>query len=460
MKHCSSGIAHLDELLGGGLPKPSVILICGAAGSGKTTMALQSISKAAENGETVLYLPITSQSFGKLTDYLNCYPFFNDNIIRHPIDRSTAEKDPLTTLLDIGNILASTNPDRVVVNPITPLGFGFPPHERRRFYYSFDAMLQDWSALTLITGELTRNEIHHSVLPHIADGVIYLDREMVGHKIIRRFEIMKLRGMPHVHTNFSTSYEFKIEPDGIRIFPKLDSVTGNVLMSENRLSTSIDGLDRMMHGGIPEYSSMLVIGGPGVGKTLLGIQYIVAGLKLGEPGIIVLFEEREGELINEAASLGRDLKSYIDQGLLRIIYSSPHNISPDEHNLIIRSCVKEINAKRLLFDGVYNLESVIPDPVEFRNHVKLLIDFLKGQGVTTMLTNQVPELFAPEKMPELNISSMADGIIMLHFLDHQNRYERAMSILKLRGSDHDRAMRKYIIGDNGIEIVQKRFTAE
>jgi circadian clock protein KaiC len=169
MKLCPSGIAYLDKMLGGGLPKPSLILIAGSVGVGKTTLALQSLSAAAANGEKALYIPITSQSEGKLTDYLHNYTFFNDNIIVRPVDRSTAEKDPLTILLDIGTIMASTNPDRVVINPLTTLGFGFPVSEIRRFYYSFDAMLQDWSAQTMVTGELSRQEVHNSILPHIVD---------------------------------------------------------------------------------------------------------------------------------------------------------------------------------------------------------------------------------------------------------------------------------------------------
>ncbi|KAF5411603.1 MAG: hypothetical protein C5S43_03080 [Candidatus Methanocomedens sp.] len=92
-----------------------------------------------------------------MMDYLHSYPFFSEEILVRPVYRSTAEKDPLTTLLDMGNILASTNPDRLVINPLDTLGFGFPSHEKRRFLYSFDSMIQDWSALTMVTGELNRS---------------------------------------------------------------------------------------------------------------------------------------------------------------------------------------------------------------------------------------------------------------------------------------------------------------
>jgi circadian clock protein KaiC len=454
MKLCPSGIKYLDKILGGGLPKPSLILIAGSVGVGKTTLALQSLSAAAANGEKALYIPITSQSAEKLMEYLHNYTFFNDNIIIHPVDRSTTEKDPLTTLLDIGNKMTSTNPDRVVLNPLTTLGFGFSVSEIRRFYYSFDAMLQDWSAQTIITGELSRQEAHNSILSHIVDGVIYLGQKSTGNRTIRKMDIIKMRGVGET-SNIARCYEFKIETEGIRIFPKLEPEKSNRQLGNRQLSTGVMGLDSMMHGGIPSQSTILVMGGAGTGKTLLGLQFIMAGLKLGEPGIIILFEEREDQLIYEASRMGWDLKGFMDSGLLRMIYVNPRNISPDEHNLDIQSHVENIGAKRLLYDGVYNLESVIPDPVELREHIRLLTDYLKCKGITVMLTNEVSKKFTPDNMPDMSISSIADAIIMLNFTDGQNRFDRTMSVLKLRGSHHDMSVRKYIIGDHGIEIVQK-----
>ncbi|MCL7412195.1 MAG: circadian clock protein KaiC [ANME-2 cluster archaeon] len=460
MKYCSTGIAYLDEVLGGGLPKPSLILIGGTAGAGKTTFVLQSLSRAAESGETAVYMPLTSQSFNKLMDYLRCYPFFSEKVLVQPIDRSTAEKDPLTTLLDMGNILASTNPDRLVINPLDTLGYGFPSHEKRRFAYSFDAMIQDWSAVTMVTGELNRQQIHQSILSHIADGVIYLDRELIGDRVVRKMEIMKWRGMGNTLSNTSGIHTFKINANGISIFPKLEATSTPCPAGEGRLSTGVKDIDDMMRGGIPEQSFIVVNGGAGVGKTILGLHFIVSGLEQGEHCLIVLFEEKQEQLVHEAEKMGWNLEDFIKNGQLHIIYSNPNTILPDEHNLIIKSFVEKMDAKRLFYDGVYNLESSLPDTLELKNHIRLLIDFLKGRGVTTMLTNEVPELFTPEKTPEPDISSLADGIIMLHFLDHQNRYDRAMSILKLRGSDHDRSMRKYIIGDGGIEMVQKGFVVK
>ena len=138
---------------------------------------------------------------------------------------------------------------------------------------------------------------------------------------------------------------------------------------------------------------------------------------------------------------------------MQIIYSDLQDISPDELNLIIKSGIEDVNAKRLLFDSIYNLKSLIPDPMEFKNHIKVLTDFLKYKGLTVILNNEVSELFYPERMSKVNISSIVDVIILLYFLDGQTRFDRALSILKLRRSNYDMSVRKYIIGNNGIEVI-------
>lgn len=453
MKYCSSGIPNLDEILGGGLPKPSLILIGGPPGVGKTTIALQSLSGAAELGEKTLYLPLTSQSVERMTDFLQTNHFFNDKIIVHPIDRSAAEKDPLSTLLDISNIMASTNPDRLVVNPLTTLGFGFSQQERRRFFYSFDSMLQDWAAQILVTGEMSRSEVDESILSNIADGVIYLDRKKIGKKQIRMLEIVKFRGMAVIPDDGSSIYEFRMRQEGIYIFPKLKSLNSHQFHNGDKLSVGVEGLNEMMHGGLPKQSILLVAGGAGLGKTILGMHFIMAGLQSGEPGVIVMFEEQEEQFIYDALRLGWDFKGYIDAEQLKILHTNPYDLLPDEHNLKIKYAIEEIGAKRLFLDGLHNLEIALPDYVELKEHIRLLTDFLKFKGITALLTNEVTELSSLENMRELGISSIADAIIMLHFIEEGSRFERVLSILKLRGSDHDRTIRKYAINDCGIEII-------
>jgi circadian clock protein KaiC len=120
---------------------------------------------------------------------------------------------------------------------------------------------------------------------------------------------------------------------------------------------------------------------------------------------------------------------------------------------MIKSCIEEIGAKRLFFDNIYKLESAISDTLELKNHINLLTDFLKYNGITVMLTYEVSGSFNPGQMPEVSISPIVDAIILLHFIDEQSRFDHGISIPKFRSSDHDMSIRKYIIGNNGIEII-------
>ena len=142
LKHISCGIKGLDTILGG-IMSPSTILIAGSAGVGKTIMSLQMLSNASKNGEKALYIPITTENPEKLKLYNSTLDFYEDSFEVHPINRQLAEKDPLTTLIEIGNIIESTKPDRLVIDPITPLGYGFIEQEKRRFFYTLDSMLQE-----------------------------------------------------------------------------------------------------------------------------------------------------------------------------------------------------------------------------------------------------------------------------------------------------------------------------
>ena len=163
LKELLFGIRGVDEIIGT-LKSPSTILLAGTTGVGKTSFCLQMLAHAAKKGEKTLYIPFTTESPEKLKMYFSRMNFFDDHIHIHPINRSISEKDPLSTLIDIGNVIGSIKPDRVVLDPVTPLGFGFIEPEKRRFFYTLDSMIQEWKALVVLTGEMLKEELHESVV--------------------------------------------------------------------------------------------------------------------------------------------------------------------------------------------------------------------------------------------------------------------------------------------------------
>ncbi|MCL7411717.1 MAG: circadian clock protein KaiC [Methanosarcinaceae archaeon] len=442
------GINNLDDILGG-FKTPSTILIAGTAGVGKTTMALQMLSNAAKQGEKTLYIPLTTEAPDKLKKFLSTFEYFDESVQIHEINRPVAEKDPLTTLIDMGNVIASANPDRVVIDPITPLGFGFVEQEKRRFIYTFDSMVQEWNSLVVLTGELLINEIHNSVISHLADGIIYLSREDVGYRTNNYLQVLKMRGVDQkVRSRYiSRKYRCGLTSEGITVYPHLKSIK-DIVFSDNKIKSGTDGLDKMLNGGMMENSTMLVAGGSGTGKTIFGLQFINIGLLDNEPCIIVTFEERPEQLIIEANQFGFDLAKYIDSGLLKIIYSEPDNVCPSEHAMRIKRYVESMGVKRVFFDGIVNLEITLPDPLQIRGYLHSLTDYLKSNSITSVFTT---EFVSNDKDTIINpdASFIMDSVVILKQVQSENKLRRYTYILKSRGTKYDNGIREYSITDDG-----------
>ncbi|HIH44636.1 MAG TPA: circadian clock protein KaiC [Candidatus Methanoperedenaceae archaeon] len=455
MQYSPSGITGLDEILGNGLPAPSTIFVAGTAGTGKTAFVLQALSYAAKKGEAVAYIPITSQSEERLRLFLSTYPVFDEKIHIHTVDRSSAEKDPLTALLDIGNSLAQINPTRIAIDPITPLGFGFPELEKRRFMYSVDSMLHEWKAITFVVGELVRDEVHGSVISHIADGILYLSREVAGLRTVRRMEILKMRGVPRAEN--TGVFQFKLGSGGMTVFQELKVAGVPAPMLDTRMSTGIEGLDRMTGGGIPQGTTMLVCGSTGTGKTVLGMQFIYTGLRKGENCLVVSFEERPDQLIAEAKAFGWDLDTYLKGGQLQFIYTKPETLDTDDHASAIASIIEGKQIKRVMFDSITDLEAGLSDAIAARGYVQKLGEYFKSRGATCLFT--ADSAAGDSARPSCRVSFIADAVINLGYRDIDMELRRTISIVKLRGCDFDRKTREFAITARGIEIAarEKRF---
>ena len=444
-------IDGLDDILGG-FKTPSTILIAGTAGVGKTMMALQMLSNAARMGETTLYIPLTTESPEKLQMFLSTYEFFDHSVQIHAVNRPVAEKDPLTTLIDMGNVIASANPDRVVIDPITPLGFGFVEQEKRRFIYTFDSMVQEWDSLVFLTGELIDTELHQSVISHLADGTIYLSKENIGYRTKHYLQVLKMRGVdPKVRTKYiSRKYSCGLTSHGITVYPHLKPAE-NIINTNGKIKSGTDGLDTMLNGGINENSSTLVAGGPGTGKTIFGLQFIKSGLLQNDPCIIATFEERPQQLVLEAKKVGIDLAPHIDNRSLKFIYSEPDNICPAEHAIRIKKCVESMGAKRIFFDGIVNLEIVLPEKLQLRGYIHTLTDYLKSNNVTSVFTTEMSSN-DKDTIISSDASFIMDSIVILKHVESENILRRYTYILKSRGTKHDRGIREYSITDTGLSI--------
>jgi len=449
LNEISCGIESLDELLGG-FKSPSTILVAGTAGVGKTIMALQMLSEAGKKGEKTLYIPITTEKIDKLKMYHSTLEFFDQSLEVYPINRQLAEKDPLTTLIDIGNVIETKKPDRLVIDPITPIGFGFVEQERRRFFYTLDSILQERNILTFLIGELIDEEMHQSVVSHLADGIIYLSRRSNGLKTDHHIEFPKMRGLDLKRQAEITSckYLYKITTDGFTVYPHLKPEKDTNL-DDSRVEAGIPGLDTMLGGGILKCSNTLVAGKPGTGKKLFGLQFIHHGIENGEPAIIVTFEDSPHQLLMDAEKIGWDLNKYVQSGLLKFICNNPTEIYPAEHSIRIKNTIENMGASRIFYDGLNNLEIPIPDKLKMKGYLYSLASYLKSKNITSLYTAETNQSDCPGNEGSEHAFLM-DSVVVLH--NSKARKRRYMCVLKSRGTEHKSSIKEYAITDAGIKM--------
>lgn len=305
MKQVISGISGLDDIIGGGLVRPSIILIAGVTGTGKTTSTMQSIFNAAREDEICMYITAMSEPIAMINNFMSKFSFYNislmgkGNVKYLPLNHVHIKEGTLAIMKEIERNIEIIKPDRIVIDPVNVLTTWMDEVEKREFYYDLFIKMKEWNSLVLVTCELSEEEIWKDEISYIVDGIIYLSNERSRDKRVRYMEVLKMRGQEYQ----SGRHTYNITKDGLVIHPSLHPGERTKLQFE-RINTGINGLDKMTCGGLVKGTNILLSGGSGTGKTLIGLQFLLAGTSIGEPGLFVSFEEDSNLLKNNAASFG------------------------------------------------------------------------------------------------------------------------------------------------------------
>ena len=453
MKQVSSGIPGLDEILEGGFTRPSTFMIAGTAGAGKTTFVMQSLFNAARNDEVCMYVTALSEPVAMVNNFMSKFSFYNVSLLAQgkvryvPVSVEIINEgvDAFASFLE--DEIERIKPDRIVIDPITAIDMNLDMNSRRRFYYELFVRMKSWNSLVLITAEFNEENLLKSELSYVSDGIIYLSNDLKNDRRVRALEVLKMRGQ-----NPSTGkHTYSITEDGITVYRRLRS-TPHKEYTKVRIPTGISGLDEMCGGGLLCGTTTLISGGSGTGKTLVGTQFIIEGAKNGEPGIIVSFEEDVGQLKANAESVGYELGKYIESGMIKVFHTSSSDLDANAHSLQLKSMIEEMGAKRVLIDGIYGFQSVLDTTMELREHIHLLADLLKSKNITTIFTNEQPDLTGNLTIAGNGTSYVMDTVIMLRYVEISSEMRKAISVLKMRGSKHDKEIRELEIGDRGIEV--------
>jgi circadian clock protein KaiC len=456
-----TGVPGLDEILGGGLPELSFNIIAGNPGSGKTTLGHQFVFANATAERPALYFTVLGEPTIKMLRYQQQYTFFDQSKLNQSIrfinlSQALLEGDLNAVLEGITKEVEAFNPGIVIVDSFrTVVRGGAEGHgdlELQSFVQRLALHLTSWQATTFLIGEYDQSEMRDNGVFSVADGLFWLSQSAERNSIVRKLQVVKLRGqasVPGLHT-------FRITEEGLQAFSRTFGMSGERKKIPNgrRLSTGITELDRMLNGGIPEGDSVLISGPTGTGKSVLATQFIAEGLRQREAAIVAVFEERPQEYTGRAESFGLDLQTPQTDGKLEILYLRPLDLSVDETLQEILDAVRRIGAKRLVIDSLAGFELALAPGfrTDFRESLYRMISVLTGIGVTILSTVESPESATEFPFSAYSISFLTDDLIRLNYVEIDGQFRKVLIVVKTRGGSHSRDIREYEITSQGMAV--------
>jgi circadian clock protein KaiC len=461
----ATGDHRFDAILGGGIPAQSVVVVAGAPGTGKTVLTLQLLFQAARSGKTCLYVTTLSEPAIKLIRYMQFFDFFDADLLDRRIvlaDIGAAVREsPERTMTDLSRLIERHEPNVVAIDSFKAVADLMPDtRAARAFTYELATRTATWGATAFLLGEYGPEEAVARAEFAVADGVIQLASERRELTSLRELEVVKLRGMAYV----SGRHFFEIDHGGFRVYPRVKSPEGAGDGPPRRpltpRSTGIAGLDQLLGGGVPGLSNTVVEGATGTGKTLLSLQFLIAGARKGERGALFTLEETPDQLRAMAESLGWDLAPLERSGCLSICYASPVELSPDQYLQAARDHVENAGVSRAVFDSLTSMSLGVPSERRFKELVYAMGKHLRELGVTVVNTIEADQLLGAPHVTGRGISFIADNVIRLRYVEKGGRLERGISVLKARGVKHRTDLRAFTIERGGLRVGVKAARSE
>jgi circadian clock protein KaiC len=455
IRRLPTGVPGLDEVLGGGLPELSFNLIAGAPGSGKTTLAHQMMFSLLAPDCKALFFTVVGEPPLKMLRYQQQFPFFNaeqvhKNIRYVNLGEVLQEGGFEQVLQRIADEVRDFSPRLVFVDSFRSVvqagrADGGKSGSLQYFIQQLGLLMSSWQATTFLIGEYTTPEAELSPIFTVADGIFWISQLTDRDSIVRKIQVVKIRGQSQklgLHT-------FRIGPQGIEVFPRriLDPA-GKQISDNKRLSMGVPVLDRMMGGGLPAAYSMLLVGPSGSGKTVLATQFLEAGAKLGEPGVIAAFEKSPNQLLSQK------LNHLVTQGHVKLFDTRVLDLTVDEilHDLV--DLIGKMDAKRVVIDSLSGFELALAPAFRenFRETLYRLVTMLTGMGVTVVMTSELEDRYTDLRFSAHGNAFLADAIVMQRYVELKGQFRRVIAVVKVRSSDHSKDLRLYDIRDGELQI--------
>jgi len=451
MNRLPTGSAGLDAVLGGGLPAGSLVVIGGPPGSGKTILAQQICFANATSEHRALYFTTWSEPHDKLIRHLESFEFFDEDALGerveflHLAELMTSDADGLEAVTnEILRQSIESRPSVIVVDSSKALHDVVDADALRRAVYDLASRVAHSDALLIFVGEYAAEETRSQPEFAVADGILQLENEPCGPIDRRWLRVLKLRG----GETSTGQHSVHITGNGFEVFPRLESaVPRHVPTQTGRAAFGDARLDAAIGGGIPRGDSTLLVGPAGVGKTLLGLAFIAGGLAQGESALHISFQETETQVREKAAAAGWDWSAVPDD-LLTIRHIPPVELDLDQVGSQIREELARREVKRVVIDSLAELSFAARDTDRLPGYVWALGGFVRAAGGTSVFTNEIAALGSSSGLAGL--SFLFNNVFFLRYVEVHSEIARALSVLKMRESGHEKGLMRYTIDERGI----------
>jgi circadian clock protein KaiC len=458
----STGVAGLDDVLHGGLSPNRLYLVEGVPGSGKTTLGMQFLTAGARKGEPVLYVTL-SESREELVDIADSHGWSLEGISMReliPSERSLEPDDQYTVfhpseveLTETTSLLLKDverlKPTRVVFDSLSELRLlaGNPLRYRRQIL-ALKQFFAGRGCTVLMLDDLTSTDRDLQV-QSIAHGVIALDQLVPEYgSDRRRLRIVKFRGKVFRGGH----HDYAIRTGGLEVFPRLVASEHRHGAAQGRLSGGIREIDQLLGGGIEFGTSTLIVGAPGTGKSTLTAQFAASAASSGLKSALFIFDESKSTLLSRAEGIGIPLTRHVDSGLVRIQPVDPAELSPGEFAHIIRNAVENDDVRLVVIDSLNGYLNATPEERFLTIQLHELLMYLGQRGVATIIVGAHQGLIGPNMVSPVDASYLADAVVLLRYYETEGEVRQAISVVKKRGSAHERTIRDFRLSEKGVHI--------